>query len=127
MRDNALQSSLPNNKFDIISCAYGLKTFNQSQINTLASQVYRLLKPGGKFSFVEVSVPDNKLLRFLYGFYLGKVIPLIGNSDDYKMLWQYTSGFGNSKKVCEAFNEAGLKVTYVDLFGGCASCIYGVK
>lgn len=102
--ENILQNNLPTDHYDIISCAYGLKTFNVQQLELLAEEVTRILKPKGKFSFVEVSIPDHSILYFAYKVYLSKIIPILGrlflgNPEDYKMLWIYTEKFENSKGV----------------------------
>lgn len=130
--DNMLENKLDSNIFDIVSCAYGLKTFNEKQINIIAKEVHRILKPGGKFSFVEVSKPRNKLLLYFYKWYLGKIIPILGklflgNSEDYKMLWIYTSHFDNARKVKEIFQKYDLLVNMDEYFGGCATGIHGQK
>lgn len=130
--ENILQSKLPSNHYDIISCAYGLKTFNIQQLELLAEEVTRILKPKGKFSFVEVSTPDHSILYFIYKLYLSKIIPVLGrlflgNPEDYKMLWIYTEQFENSKEVKNIFERHGLKVTYEKYFFGCASGIHGEK
>lgn len=130
--DNLLDNNLKSNSFDIISCAYGLKTFNEEQINIIAKEVHRILKPEGKFSFVEVSKPQNKFLLYFYSLYLGKMIPILGklflgNPEDYKMLWIYTDQFQNTKKVKVIFEKYGLEVYLDEYFGGCASGINGKK
>lgn len=96
--ENILQNNLPTDHYDIISCAYGLKTFNVQQLELLAEEVTRILKPKGKFSFVEVSTPDHSILYFVYKLYLSKIIPILdrlflGNPKDYRMLWIYTEKF----------------------------------
>lgn len=130
--ENILQSNLESNSFDIISCAYGLKTFNEQQLEILAQEISRILKPNGKFSFVEVSKPKNRLLYYPYSFYLSKVIPVLGklflgNSNDYKMLWVYTENFGNCIWVQEIFEKYNLQVNFENYFYGCATGIYGEK
>lgn len=130
--EDLLAGTLPSGHFDIVSCAYGLKTFDRDQLKSLASEVNRILKKGGKFSFVEVSKPENKVLRLLYGFYLSKVIPLLGrlmlgDPHDYRMLWIYTSKFEKSTLACGIFEEQGLKVRYERYFFGCASGFSGKK
>jgi ubiquinone/menaquinone biosynthesis methyltransferase len=130
--DNILENKLESNQFDVISCAYGLKTFNEEQLHRLAKEVHRILKPNGKFSFVEVSKPKNKLLLYCFGFYLGKIIPILGklflgNSEDYKMLWVYMNQFENSEKVKQIFESYNLKVNLDTYFGGCATGISGEK
>ena len=130
--DNMLENKLDSNSFDIVSCAYGLKTFNEEQLNIIAKEVHRILKPNGKFSFVEVSKPTNKLLYLFYRIYLGKIIPILGklflgNPEDYKMLWIYTNQFENTQKVKDIFQQHQLKVSMHSYFGGCATGISGEK
>ncbi|MDH2207383.1 MULTISPECIES: class I SAM-dependent methyltransferase [Empedobacter] len=131
-QDDILKNELKSEEFDIITCAFGLKTFNESQIDLLAKQVYRMLKKEGQFTFIEISKPQNSILYFLYSFYLGKIIPILGklfleNPDDYKMLWLYTKKFESCKKVEAIFKKNNLNVQYKEYFFGCASGIYGAK
>ncbi|MBD3903525.1 class I SAM-dependent methyltransferase [Chryseobacterium sp. Ch-15] len=130
--ENILQSNLESDFFDVVSCAYGLKTFNSQQLEILAKEVSRILKPNGKFSFVEVSKPRNKILYSVYKFYLGKMIPVLGklflgNPNDYKMLWVYTENFENCNRVKEIFEKHHLKVNIESYFYGCATGIHGEK
>lgn len=130
--EDALYNQLPSGTFDIITCAFGLKTFNTEQLNILATQVRRLLKPQGKFCFIEVSSPPPFMLNLAYRFYLGRLIPVLGkmflgNPSDYKMLWVYTRKFGNSREVKEIFATHGLEVQYDQYFYGCATGISGSK
>jgi ubiquinone/menaquinone biosynthesis methyltransferase len=133
IQQDILQNSLPGNHFDFVTCAFGLKTFDKVQLRILADEVKRILKPGGRFSFVEVSKPENKILSTLYGFYLGSVIPilgryLLGHSFEYKMLWRYTIKFVNAKVTYEVFKDAGLRsLKYKSYFLGCATGFTGQK
>jgi ubiquinone/menaquinone biosynthesis methyltransferase len=131
LQQDVLENDLPGNQFDIVICAFGLKTFDQVQLKTLALETFRILKPGGQFSFIEVSKPKNKILKTLYKFYLGKIIPvfgslLLGNPTEYKMLWKYTEVFENAKKAGAIFADVGLKADYYSYFFSCASGFHGV-
>ena len=46
--------------FDAIVSSFGLKTFNSEQQGQLATLVALWLRPGGAFSFVEISVPPGR-------------------------------------------------------------------
>jgi len=132
LQQDILQNDLPNNHFDFVTCAFGLKTFNDEQLNILAKETKRILKPGGQFSFIEVSKPENRLLNFFYGLYLGQIIPilgrlLLGNPEEYKMLWQYTNKFKNSKNATIIFAKAGLKTEFTSYFFGCSTGFCGQK
>jgi len=56
-REDALASSLGDGYADRIVCGFGVKTLSDEQKEVFASEVARLLRPGGAFSLVEVSVP----------------------------------------------------------------------
>jgi len=132
LQQDILKNKLPSNHYDFVTCAFGLKTFNDEQLNVLALETKRILKSGGQFSFIEVSKPNNRVLKTLYGFYLGKIIPilgrlLLGNPEEYKMLWQYTKKFDNAKKATEIFADTGLKTEFNSYFYGCATGFYGTK
>jgi ubiquinone/menaquinone biosynthesis methyltransferase len=132
LQQDVLENDLPGSRFDIVICAFGLKTFSPEQLKILALETFRILKPGGQFSFIEVSRPKNKILKTLYEFYLAKIIPifgslLLGNPTEYKMLWKYTKEFENSKKATAIFTSAGLKADYYSYFFSCASGFHGVK
>ncbi len=129
---DVLESPFPDETFDLIVCAFGLKTLNQQQVKKLAEETFRLLKPGGRYSFIEVSVPTNIFLKKLYLFYLEHIIPLIGrlflgNPAQYKMLSFYTREFNNAEKAFGLFKAAGLAPYYKKYFKGCATGFSGQK
>ncbi|TNE71006.1 methyltransferase domain-containing protein [bacterium] len=129
---NALDSNFPDEHFDVILSAFGLKTFNEDQLFQLAVETKRLLKPGGTFSFIEVSQPKNNILRGLYKLHLKHVVPvcgriLLGNPQEYRMLWKYTEAYKNAELTKEIFEKSGLEVKFESYFGGCATGISGMK
>lgn len=132
LKQDVLKNNLPDNYYDRVICAFGLKTFNQDQVKTLAKEVYRILKPGGEISFIEVSNPKNFFLSFLYAFHLGKVVPFVGwlflgGPAEYKMLWKYTSAYKDSEMTYEIFQNSGLQLVYHSYFFGCATGFSGRK
>jgi ubiquinone/menaquinone biosynthesis methyltransferase len=117
---------------DAVVCSFGLKTFDRDQQQRLASTVARLLKPGGVYSFIEISVPSFPPLRMAYMFYLKWIIPLVGrmllgNPECYRMLGVYTQAFGNAAHFASCLKNAGLEGTAVSYFFGCATGVRGTK
>lgn len=132
VKQNALKNELADNTFDAVVCGFGLKTFNETQLAQLANEVKRVLKPGGQFSFIEVSVPRNKVLNAFYKLYLKHIVPvcgklMLGNPQEYRMLWEYTSRYRNSAQATAIFNNAGLIAQHERYFFGCATGISGTK
>jgi demethylmenaquinone methyltransferase/2-methoxy-6-polyprenyl-1,4-benzoquinol methylase len=117
---------------DVIVSSFGLKTFSAEQQRRLAEKVAQLLKPGGRYSFVEISVPPFLFLRGPFMFYLKRVIPLVGrvllgDPKCYRMLGVYTQAFQNSTHFANCLGEAGLDVESVSYFFGCATGVRGAK
>lgn len=132
LKENVFENSIANETADFIVSGFGLKTFNDEQLKKLAIEINRILKPNGKFSLIEVSVPNSTFLKPFFMFYLKHVIPVLGklflgSPDTYKMLGVYTAEFGNSKNVYQIFNNLEFEVEYVEYFYGCASGIKGRK
>jgi len=110
---------------ECVLSSFGLKTFSPSQLELLATEVWRIMKPGGTFSFVEISVPKRAWLRILFMFYLRYVIPVIGwmclgNPANYRYLAKYTALYRDGASAAAAFAAAGFAVEHDDLFFGCA-------
>jgi ubiquinone/menaquinone biosynthesis methyltransferase len=132
LHDNALASNINDHTYDIVTCAFGLKTFNEEQFEILAKEVSRILKPDGAISFIEISVPKNIILKSLYGFYTGTIIPIIGklmlgNPENYKMLWRYTVRFKNCDLACKAFKYHNFEISKESYFWGCSTGFTGRK
>lgn len=132
LKEDVFRNSIPDQSADVVVSGFGLKTFNEAQLQQLAVQIKRILKPGGRFSLVDVSVPKSTVLRTLYMFYLKKAIPILGflflgNPESYRMLGVYTAAFENAKQVLVIFESQGFEVEYVEYFFGCASGIKGRK
>ncbi len=64
------------NSFDVVSVAYGIRNFEN--LNKGLSEIFRVLKPKGKFIILETSVPSNFIYKKGYLFYTKKIIPLLG-------------------------------------------------
>lgn len=128
--EDALANSIQDGRADVVVSSFGLKTFNDEQLRILAHQVARILKPGGRLSFVEISAPPSGVLRKLYMFYVGRVIPvigrlLLGNPENYRLLGVYTESFANCSQFLRHCADAGLRVQTQSYFFGCATGVVG--
>jgi demethylmenaquinone methyltransferase/2-methoxy-6-polyprenyl-1,4-benzoquinol methylase len=129
---DALDSGLADESVDAVVSSFGLKTFSADQRADLAREIARMLRPGGRFSMLEISVPPSRLLHMPYMFYLRRVIPLLGrllmgNPDNYRMLGVYTTAFGDCADFAIACKNAGLEVRQTRYFFGCATGVVGTK
>ena len=130
--EDVLSNSLESECVDCVVSTFGLKTFSGEQLEQLAGQVHRILKPGGVFSFLEISVPPGRLLRTVFMAYLSRGIPLIGrlclgNPENYRLLSVYTRAFRDCSHFLACLEAAGLSGELTSFFFGCATGVVGVK
>ncbi|MFJ4165316.1 class I SAM-dependent methyltransferase [Microbacterium sp. NPDC089698] len=130
-QEDALNGTAARASFDVVVSAYGLKTFDAPQLERLASEVARVLRPGGSFAFIDVTEPTCGALRIAYLAYLRWIVPLAGvlllsETTEYRMLHRYLEGFGDGSRAVEAFRaQPGLQVEVRRHFFGCATSISG--
>ena len=78
----------PDDSFDSVYCAFVWRNLNDSKLGL--QEVYRVLKPGGKFILLDMTRPKNKFLRILHKIGTYKITFLIGlltfNLKEYKFL-----------------------------------------
>jgi len=130
LEGDVLDSGMPDGSADAIVSLFGAKTLSDAQYTRLAAEMARVLRPGGRFSLIEVSVPPNRLLRLAYLFYLRRVIPILGalmlgDPQNYRMLGVYTVRFGDCRRLAASIGAAGLHAELGSYFFGCASGVRG--
>ncbi|MCD7977179.1 MAG: bifunctional demethylmenaquinone methyltransferase/2-methoxy-6-polyprenyl-1,4-benzoquinol methylase UbiE [Tannerellaceae bacterium] len=64
------------NSFDAVTAAFGVRNFED--IAQGLSEMYRVLKPGGRVMILELSTPESFPMKQLYTIYSKTVIPYIG-------------------------------------------------
>ena len=73
---NALTLPFPDHCFDAVVSGFVMRNL-PSQTQALQEQV-RILKPGGKVVFLDIVAPRHSRLPSLYGFFLFRIVPLVG-------------------------------------------------
>jgi len=78
----------PDNSFDSVYCAFVWRNLNDTKLGL--QEVFRVLKPGGKFILLDMTRPKNKFLRILHKIGTYNITFLIGlltfNLKEYKFL-----------------------------------------
>lgn len=64
------------NSFDCITVSFGVRNFENLEKGL--NEIYRVLKPGGKFIILEFSQPESFPMKQLYEFYSKNILPRIG-------------------------------------------------
>jgi demethylmenaquinone methyltransferase/2-methoxy-6-polyprenyl-1,4-benzoquinol methylase len=102
------------NKFDAIIVAFGVRNFENLE-NGL-TDMYRVLRPGGKVVILEFSKPSRFPFKQFYGFYFRFVVPVVGRmvSKDrtaYDYLPESVHAFPRGKDFVSILDRLGYKNT----------------
>lgn len=62
--------------FDRVTVAFGVRNFENRERGL--KEMLRVLKPGGKLVLLELSVPSNAVIRWIFNLYFLHILPLIG-------------------------------------------------
>ena len=117
--------------FDRVTIAFGIRNF-ENRTKGL-QEMLRVLKPGGKLVILELSVPENAVIRWFYNLYFLHILPLIGGkvSGDkaaYNYLPASVLHFPGRKAFVDEMHAAGfLEVTHRAFSFGICRMYTGVK
>ena len=121
---------LKSQMIDVYLISFGLR--NVSQIDSVLSEAYRILKKGGGFFCLEFYKINKPILGKLYNLY-SKTIPFFGkifnqDSNPYEYLVRSIEDFHSQTEIKNKLNKAGFKnVNIKNIFGGIASIHYAWK
>lgn len=77
-RADCLSLPYDDNSFDAITVAYGVRNFER--LADGYAEMLRVLRPGGRITVIELSTPQNRLVKPFYNLYTRHIIPLIGRA-----------------------------------------------
>jgi ubiquinone/menaquinone biosynthesis C-methylase UbiE len=132
IEDDVLASDLPDCSADFVVSTFGLKTFSPPQHRRLAELTARVLRPGGRFAYIEASDPKGWWLRWLYLLHLKLVLPTIERvflrgAQDFAMIGTYSTNFGDAREFVSMLRDQGLNAEFRKAFFGCATIACGSK
>lgn len=102
----------PDNTFDRVTIAFGIRNFEDRPKGL--REMLRVLKPGGRLVILELSRPENKIIRWFYDLYFLHILPKIGGkvSGDkaaYAYLPASVAAFPGKKEFTATMREAGFR------------------
>lgn len=123
------------NFFDSIGISFGFRnlTFENPDAQLHISEIFRVLKPGGRFVIVETSQPANKLIRWGYHQYMKWVTaPLGGLISGNRPAYDYLAYSGNNywsiPEISGVLTTAGFsKVSGIPLLMGASAIVTAIK
>jgi len=111
---NADCANLPfeENRFDAVISAFALRNFEN--LEDCLSEIYRVLKPGGIISIIDLCDPIKFPMKQLFWCYKKLIMPLFGRivshtDSAYKYLPYTMSIIPQGEDMCKHFSSAGFK------------------
>ncbi len=108
---DAQQLPFPDCSFDICTISFGIRNVEQPIL--ALREMHRVLRPGGRCLILEFSIPENRLIRPLYLFYLRSLLPRIGgwiskNPSAYRYLNRTIETFPSGQAFCDLLRAASF-------------------
>ncbi len=129
VRGDALNTPFPDKAFDTVIVSLGLRHFENPEKGL--SEIRRVLKSGGEVRILEVSIPKNPVLRFLFLQFLKRVMLPLGKlrskADVTRHLYETIVNFPHYEELIKLAKTVGFKGgNYRPLMFGMAT-IYTLK
>ena len=97
-KDDCTHLSFADNSFDAVTAAFGIRNFQN--LDQGLSEMYRVLKPNGHLSIVELTTPVSFPMKQLFKLYSHTMLPVYG-----KLISKDTSAYSYLTKTIEAFPQ----------------------
>lgn len=119
--------NFPDNSFDAITVAFGVRNFENLEKGL--TEMYRVLKPGGKLVVLEFSRPKRGAFRVLCNWYMNVLTPGVGkmfskNKQAYQYLSDSVQAFPEREQFTAIMQATGYKQTYFKPLTLGICCIY---
>ena len=110
-KEDCMNLSFEDNAFDAVTAAFGIRNF--ADLDRGINEMYRVLKPGGHLSIVELTAPVHHPIKELFKIYSHTILPLYGKliSHDnvaYSYLTATIEAFPQGEKMVSILKNAGF-------------------
>jgi demethylmenaquinone methyltransferase/2-methoxy-6-polyprenyl-1,4-benzoquinol methylase len=115
---------------DGVTCGFALR--NLVDLNVFFHEIARVTKSGGRIALLDVSTPNNPLIRWGNSVYFGKVVPRIGgllsNRAAYNYLPKSVAYLPSPTQLVTMLQNAGFEhVRHEQLSGGLTQLMHATK
>ena len=97
-KDDCTHLSFADNSFDAVTAAFGIRNFQN--LDQGLSEMYRVLRPNGHLSIVELTTPVSFPMKQLFKLYSHTILPVFG-----KLISKDTSAYSYLTNTIEAFPQ----------------------
>lgn len=129
---DAMNLPFPDQSFNVVTISFGIR--NVAVPAKALSEMFRVLKPGGRLLVLEFGQPELPGFAQLYRFYSEQVLPRIGGwvtgqKDAYQYLQKSSAKFPCGREFLDLMKASApfTKMEYRTLSGGIAYLYRGVK
>lgn len=128
---NAEELPFPDNTFDCITIAFGLR--NVTDKSKALASMQRVLKPGGRLLVLEFSKPETECVSQIYDQYSFRLLPFMGklianDAESYRYLAESIRMHPDQETLKGMMQEVGFeRVTYQNITGGIVALHKGFK
>jgi len=110
-KGDCMQLQLESDTYDAVTAAFGIRNF--PDLDKGLAEMYRILKPGGHLSVVELATPVTFPMKQLFSFYSHTVMPLWGkllskDGDAYQYLTRSIEAFPQGEVIVESLRRIGF-------------------
>lgn len=115
---------------DGVTCGFALRNF--VDLGAFFDDVARVVRPGGRISFLDACEPENRVLRWGHGLYFNRIVPKIGgmisNRSAYQYLPKSLAYLPPAPEMLARLQSSGfVQVDRRLLFGGAAQLITATR
>ncbi len=106
---DATQLEQKDSDFDVVTMMFGIR--NVDNVDAALSEMYRVLDTKGRTIILEISMPENPVIRAFYLFYFRYILPNIaglitGHKSAYDYLNRSSEQFIDPKSLCKKLKAA---------------------
>lgn len=111
-RQDCMALTYEDNSFDAVTAAFGIRNF--ADLDKGLSEMYRVLKPGGHLSVIELTTPVSFPMKQLFRVYSHTVLPIYGrlisrDQSAYSYLMKTIEAFPQGERMVGILRKAGFR------------------